>query len=230
MVPSKKSVFRGRTGAKTLASKTPDICGAVFASGNGSNAENIIRFAQARSEKISIPLVICNQPGAGVIERAKNLGVPCFVLPCTKATKAEQERAILDILAAHNVSWVFLAGYMQILSAPFLSHFPSRVVNIHPSLLPAFPGRDSYRRAYDAGVKTSGVTLHFVDEGVDTGPVITQKTFERIPDESFENFRARGLALEYEVYTDFLKELCHGERDQDRNRAENSGPAAGKMG
>lgn len=230
MAPSTKSILGGRTGARTLATENSIIRGAVFASGNGSNAENIIRFAQNNPGEISIPLVICDQPEAGVIDRAKKLGVPCFVVPGTRATRDEQEKKILDILAAHGVTWVFLAGYMRILSASFLAHFPQRVVNIHPSLLPEFPGKDSYRRAYDAGVKASGVTLHFVDEGVDTGPVIAQRKFERVPGESFEDFRARGLALEYEVYTVFLKELCHGGRDQDRNRIQNSGQASGKMG
>ena len=187
-----------------------------MASGSGSNAENIIRFAQQNPDKIKIPLIICDQPEAGVIERAKKLNVPCIVIPGTKATRAEQEQKILDTLAAHKVEWVFLAGYMRLISEKFLSTFAdadlgvNRIVNIHPSLLPEFPGVDSYRRAYDANVPASGVTLHFVDNGVDTGPIIEQRKFKRLKDESFESFRDRGLALEYSLYTSFLQRLTTG--------------------
>ena len=187
-----------------------------MASGSGSNAENIVRFAQQNPDKIKIPLIICDQPGAGVIERAKKLNVPCIVIPGTKETRKEQEKKILETLAEHKVDWVFLAGYMRLISAEFLARFAdatlgvNRIVNIHPSLLPAFPGIDSYRRAYDANVPVSGVTLHFVDNGVDTGPVIEQRKFTRLNNETFESFRDRGLALEYDVYTSFLKRLTSG--------------------
>ncbi len=213
MPSSKKFIFRERIGVKILAADKKIICGAVFASGNGSNAENIIRFAHQNASKIKISVVICDQPGAGVIERMKTLNVPCLIFPMTKATRPEQEKKILDALVAQGVEWVFLAGYMQIIGKEFLSHFAdpelgvNRVVNIHPSLLPDFPGKDSYRRAYDAGVRTTGVTLHFVDNGVDTGPIIMQKKLERIAHESFEAFRDRGLVLEHAVYASFLKNL-----------------------
>lgn len=184
-----------------------------MASGNGSNAENIIRFAQANPDKIRIPCIICDQPGAGVIERAKKMNVPCIVIPGTKATRKEQEKKILATLAEHKVEWVFLAGYMRLIGADFLAQFEdaslgvNRVVNIHPSLLPEFPGIDSYRRAFEAGVPVSGVTLHFVDNGVDTGPIIEQRKFERLKDDTLESFQARGMALEYGAYTDFLRRL-----------------------
>ncbi len=216
MQPSRKSIFRGRTGARTLVNNGKIICGAILASGNGTNAENIIRFAQQNPDKIKIPVIICDQPGAAVIERAKKLNVPCIVIPGTKATRAEQEKKILETLAAHNIEWVFLAGFMRLISPEFLARFAdpalgvNRVVNIHPSLLPQFPGVDSYRRAYDAGVPVAGVTLHFVDNGVDTGPIIQQRKFERAANEDFESFRSRGMALEYEVYTSFLKRLTSG--------------------
>lgn len=216
MQQSRKSIFRGRTGARTLANNGKIICGAVLASGNGSNAENIIRFARQNPDKIKIPVIICDQPGAGIIERAKKLGVPCIVIPGTKATRREQETKILETLAEHQIEWVFLAGYMRLVSAEFLARFAdptlgiNRIVNIHPSLLPQFPGVDSYRRAYDAGVNLAGVTLHFVDNGIDTGPIIEQRKFERAANEDFETFRSRGMALEYEVYTSFLKRLTEG--------------------
>ncbi len=203
---------------KPIASGEKIIIGAIFASGSGTNAENILRFAHSRPE-IKIAVVICDQPGAGVIDRAEKFGVACEVIPAEKGAKVAHEKKVLERLSAHNVDWIFLAGYMRILSPDFIMHFPNRIVNIHPSLLPEFPGKDSYRRAYDAGVKTAGITLHYVDAGIDTGPVIKQKKFDRIDGESFDDFRARGLALEYQAYTEFLEELCHDRCGQDRNRA-----------
>ncbi|MFH1157719.1 MAG: phosphoribosylglycinamide formyltransferase [Pseudomonadota bacterium] len=199
-----------------MAGSGRKIRGAVLASGSGSNAENIIRFCREHAGKIEIAVVICDRTEAGVIGRAERLGVPCSVIPVVRGVGDAQEKKVLDVLSSYAVDWVFLAGYMRIISADFLSRFAdpilkvNRVVNIHPSLLPAFPGKDSYRRTYDAGVKESGVTLHFVDAGVDTGPVIAQKKFSRVPGESFEDFRARGLALEYEVYREFLEQLSRG--------------------
>jgi phosphoribosylglycinamide formyltransferase-1 len=199
------------------------INAAVFASGNGSNAENIIRFAQQHPDKIKIAVVVCDQPDAGVIERAKKLGVPCMVVPLNldgyatrREARADQEIKILKILESYNIQWLFLAGFMQIIGGAILAKYfdkdldVSRIVNIHPSLLPEFPGKDSYRRAYDAGVETAGVTLHFVDDGIDTGKIIQQKTFPRNEDDSFEAFQARGLALEYQAYREFLEHLVNG--------------------
>lgn len=185
----------------------PVIC-AVFASGNGSNAENILRHARHYPQRLHIPVVICDRPDAFVVERARQLGVDCKIVP-----KGE-EGQILNILEERGVRWVFLAGYMRILKPAFLQHFfdPAlgvhRVVNIHPSLLPAFPGKDAYKQAFEAGVKTSGVTLHFADAGVDTGPVISQASFERLPDDTLESFRQRGMELEYKLYRDFIDYLA----------------------
>ena len=193
------------------------IRGAVFASGNGTNAENILRHAE-KFPSLQITLILTDQPYAGVIERAKKFTTSCEVVARKQGMdKAAHEAAIIDVLKKHNVDWIFLAGYMRILSPEFLRAFHdeklgvNRVVNIHPSLLPAFPGADSYLQAYNAGVKIAGVTLHFVDEGVDTGPIILQRAFEREEEEPFEIFRARGMQLEYEIYSEFLKHLTDGE-------------------
>ena len=198
-----------------MASNAP-IVAAVFASGNGSNAENILRFAQNSGGRLSIPLLICDKEGAGVLARAEKLGVPRAVIPVEgkgREARRAQEDKILALLAKQGIKWAFLAGYMQIISPEFLKFFAdetlgvNRVVNIHPSLLPQFPGKDGYGDAWNAGVKKSGVTLHYVDEGVDTGPVIAQKTFDRRDDDTLETFRARGMELEYQIYTEFLASL-----------------------
>ena len=193
------------------------IRGAVFASGNGTNAENILRHAE-KYPSLQILMILTDQPYAGVIERAKKFATACEIVPRKQGMdKAAHEAAILETLKKHKVDWIFLAGYMRILSPDFLRNFRdekmgvNRVVNIHPSLLPAFPGADSYLQAYNAGVKIAGVTLHFVDDGVDTGPIILQRAFEREEEEEFDAFRGRGMQLEYEIYADFLQHLTEGD-------------------
>jgi phosphoribosylglycinamide formyltransferase-1 len=199
-----------------LANRDKTIRAAVFASGSGTNTENILRHCEALPG-IEVLLIVTDQPYAGVIERAKKYKTECAVIPRKQGMdKAGHEQAILDVLKERKVEWIFLAGYMRILSPEFLKSFYdekyglNRIVNIHPSLLPAFPGADSYLQAYNAGVKISGVTLHFVDEGVDTGPFILQRAFEREGDEPFEDFRARGMQVEYEAYAEFLRHLVNG--------------------
>ena len=194
----------------------PNIRAAVFASGNGTNAENILRHCK-ELDGIEAIMVLTDQPYAGVIERAKKFGVTCEVVPRQKGMdKDAHEQAIVDVLKREKIDWVFLAGYMRILSPEFLKIFYdeklglNRIVNIHPSLLPAFPGMDSYLQAYNAGVKISGVTLHFVDSGIDSGPIILQRAFERDENEEFDNFRNRGMELEYQIYAEFLKHLING--------------------
>lgn len=182
---------------------------AILASGNGTNAENIMRHAQKHADKLKIATVICNKAGAHVIERAKNCGVPCEVILRT-GEKAAHEEAVLATLRKHNVEWVLLAGYMAILSPAFIAAYRGRIVNIHPSLLPQFPGKDGYGDAFAANVPQSGVTLHYVDEGVDTGPIIAQKTFPREAGDTLDNFRARGFELEYQIYREFLDNLAEG--------------------
>ena len=199
-----------------MANSKPVIRAAVFASGSGTNAENILRHCK-ELDGIEAIMVLTDQPYAGVIERAKKFGITCEIVPRAKGMdKDAHEKAILDVLKKDQVDWIFLAGYMRILSPEFLKTFRdeklgvNRVVNIHPSLLPAFPGMDSYLQAFNAGVKIAGVTLHFVDEGVDSGPIILQRAFERDENEEFDNFRKRGMELEYEIYAEFLKHLIGG--------------------
>lgn len=203
-----------------MASNAPNtlpLRAAIFASGNGTNAENILKHC-AGNKGLDIALILTDQPYAGVIQRAKAFNVPYEIVPRLKdSTKEDHEAAIVTALDKYKVEWIFLAGYMRILSADFLRHFHdkalgvNRIVNIHPSLLPAFPGKDSYLAAFNAGVKVSGVTLHFVDDEVDSGPIILQKAFARNDEEDFDSFRARGMALEYDIYQEFLKHLSTGD-------------------
>jgi len=204
--------------AADRASPQSPLRAAVFASGTGTNADNIIDTCKTLAG-INIALVVTNNPQAGVIARAAQRGIPCAVilrpqgLPARDA-KAAQEKEILAALAAAKIDWLFLAGFMQLLSADFLRHFydaergHNRVVNIHPSLLPDFAGKDSYHRAFDAGGDIHGVTLHYVDDGMDTGPVIAQASYARTADMDFAAFCAAGQQREYQLYADFLRGLA----------------------
>lgn len=179
---------------------------AIFASGAGSNAENIARFCAKHPDEIAISVLVCDRPDAGVIARIKTYNIPCHVIPKNNGDKKQHEDAILQMLKPYSVEWIFLAGYMRILSRDFLKQHP-RVVNIHPSLLPDFQGKDAPRRAFEAGIPFSGATLHYVDEGVDTGPVIAQEKFRRLEKDTLDDFVARGKDVEYRLYRDFLQAL-----------------------
>jgi phosphoribosylglycinamide formyltransferase-1 len=190
-----------------LADRGNIVTAAVFASGNGSNAENILRHAQNYPAAVRIPLLICNKQGAPVLERARKYNVTCEIIERT-GTKAEQEEEIIRHLMAHTVELILLAGYMAILSPTFIAAYRGKIINIHPSLLPQFKGKDGYGDAFRANVPQSGVTLHYVDEGIDTGSIIAQKTFPRLKDDTLETFRVRGLELEYQLYREFIDNLA----------------------
>ncbi len=152
---------------------------AVFASGSGSNFEAVTKAAQNGEISAKIELLIVDKEGAYARERAKNLGVrELFVNPKEFQSKADYERALIEILEKNAIDLIVLAGYMRILSPVFVGHYKGRIVNIHPSLLPLYAGTHSIERAFDAGDDITGVTVHFVDEGVDTGEIIAQEVVE----------------------------------------------------
>ncbi|MFT6542956.1 MAG: phosphoribosylglycinamide formyltransferase-1 [Bacteriovoracaceae bacterium] len=193
---------------------------AIMASGSGSNAENLLSYA-AESGLFTVERVITDQPGAGVISRCEKFEVDCFVVPFIKEdesepfskVKARQELKVMAILNERKVEWVFLAGYMRILSSKFIKQFSlidkekSKIVNIHPALLPQFPGIDAYEQAWKAGVLESGVTVHHVDEGIDTGSIIAQERFIRSETDDFTSFKKRGMNLEYKLYKKAVEKL-----------------------
>ena len=195
-----------------------------MASGSGSNAENLLRYA-LETKSYSVECMITDKPDAGVISRCEQFGVNCFIVPFKRIDKSEtitqikkrQERKVLKILEEREVTWVLLAGYMRILSKDFISHFwdkkkgLSRIINIHPALLPMFPGKDAYEQAWNAGVESSGITVHHVDGGIDTGPIILQQEFQRKPGDNLSSFKARGMEIEYELYKKAVDQLFTGE-------------------
>ncbi|HEY0190503.1 MAG TPA: phosphoribosylglycinamide formyltransferase, partial [Kofleriaceae bacterium] len=147
----------------------------VLVSGTGTNLQALLD-AQARGElaPAEIAVVVSNKPGVAALARAAAAGVPAEVVPHAGRVRGEFEAQLLEVLAARGVEAVVLAGFMRILTAHFLDRFPMRVINTHPSLLPAFPGTDAPAQALAYGVKLAGVSVHFVDHGVDTGPIIAQ--------------------------------------------------------
>lgn len=152
----------------------------VLASGAGTNLQAILDRVHGR-HGVEVVAVGTDQPGAAALERASRAGVETAVFTAAGHERAARDAAIADWLEARGVELVVLAGYMALLDPGFLSRFPQRVVNVHPALLPAFPGLHAIEQALDYGVKVFGVTVHFVDEGVDTGPVIAQRALE-LPD------------------------------------------------
>lgn len=152
----------------------------VLASGEGTNLQALLDKVHGR--EVEVVAVACDQPSARALDRAAAAGVPARVfLRSGYGGRADRDGAIADWLLAERVELVVLAGYMAILDAGFVARFPDRILNVHPSLLPAFPGIRSVERAVEHGVKVFGVTVHLVDEGVDTGPIVLQRAVE-LPD------------------------------------------------
>ena len=181
---------------------------AIFASGNGSNFEAIVSAVQAGEINASVSLLVCDKPGARVISRAESHGIETFAfMPKGYADKAAYEAEILDRLQAAGVQFMVLAGYMRLISKTLLAAYPERIINIHPSLLPHFPGKDAIGQAYRSGARETGVSVHYVDEGMDTGPVIAQRTVEIKAGDTLETLEQNIHRVEHALYIQTLKEL-----------------------
>ena len=169
---------------------------AVFASGRGSNFKALAAAAREGVFPGRVVLLLCDQPGAGALDIAAEYGIPARVIegrrPAGRLGR-EAETAYRDACRDAGVEWICLAGFMRILGPILLEAYPDRIVNIHPALLPAFPGLEAQRQAWDYGVRVSGCTVHLVDGGVDTGPIILQRAVPVLPDDSPESLAARIL-------------------------------------
>lgn len=178
---------------------------AVFASGNGSNFQSIVDAIASGQLNATCEVLICDQPHAKVLERAEKANIPAFVFKMKEfENKAAYERAILNKLREFDVEFIALAGYMRLIGPTLLDAYEQKIVNIHPSLLPAFPGLDAIGQAFQAGVKVTGVTIHYVDSGMDTGPIIAQKAVEISDDETEESLREKIHTVEHELYPQTL--------------------------
>jgi phosphoribosylglycinamide formyltransferase-1 len=175
----------------------------VLGSGKGSNFVAIAEACAAGSIPAQVALVLSDAPEAGILERARQHHVPAeFIPPGKFRTKLDEaaEQAYIDALQRANVDLVVLAGFMRVLKGEFLRVFEGRIVNLHPSLLPSFPGLDAWKQALDYGVKVTGCTVHFVDAGVDSGPIIGQQTVPISDDDTPETLIERIHAAEHELY------------------------------
>ncbi len=171
---------------------------AVLASGSGSNFEALARALEPTEHECV--LLVCDRAGAGAFGRAERLGVPARHVSYSGRPRREAETEIEALLSEAGADLVALAGFLRILSPGFVRRRAGRILNVHPSLLPAYPGLDALRRAWDSGEETLGATVHRVDEGLDTGPILRQASLRRLPGESFEAFEARIHALEHVLY------------------------------
>ncbi|WP_409296665.1 phosphoribosylglycinamide formyltransferase [Peribacillus sp. SCS-26] len=181
---------------------------AVFASGSGSNFHSISEAVREKKLDAEIVLLVCDRPGALAARRADQKGIPAFVFsPKDYSGKQAFEEEILSRLEECRADLIVLAGYMRLIGPTLLAAYPGRIINIHPSLLPAFPGRDAIGQAFDAGVKVTGVTVHYVDEGMDTGPIIAQKALEVLGGDTRETLQARIQEIEHKLYPAVLQEL-----------------------
>lgn len=181
---------------------------AVLASGRGTNLQALLDAAARPDFPARIARVVTNRPGVGALERAERAGVPTAVVPSKGRAREDFERDLLD--AVGPVDWVCLAGFMRVLTSTFLDRFPGRVLNIHPALLPSFPGTHGPGQALAHGVTQAGATVHFVDAGVDTGPIICQGSVPVLDDDTEDALAARILGLEHRLYPMALRQAVEG--------------------
>lgn len=183
----------------------------VLVSGNGSNLQAILDAVAERRLDAEVRLVVSNRPGARALDRAANAGCPSVCIPHQGYPSREAfENALHAALHEAGVEWVVLAGFMRVLTPSFLRRYDGRIVNIHPALLPAFPGTHGQRQAVAYGAKVSGCTVHFVDEGVDTGPIIAQRSVPVHDDDDEASLGARILRQEHVLLVEVLGWLAAG--------------------
>ena len=184
---------------------------AVLASGTGSNLQAILDTLHGGPEGVVVAAVASDKSDAGALARAEQTGIPTGTFPLGDfADRATRDTAIADWLQAQDVQLVVLAGYMALLSPSFLQRFPHAVINVHPALLPAFPGLDAVGQAVAHGVKVFGVTVHFVDAGVDTGPIILQRALELPHARSAEEVLERLHPIEHELLPSAIRLIARG--------------------
>src|SRR5947209_8965102 len=182
----------------------------ILISGRGSNLEAIADHIAAGKLNASVAVVLSNRPEARGLEVARLRGLHAVCLPSKGLDREIYDRMLLDELRRHNVELVCLAGFMRLLSAWFIRQFPSRILNIHPSLLPAFPGLDAQRQALEHGVKITGCTVHFVDEDLDAGPIIIQAAVPVLDCDTVETLSERILKEEHRIYSEAIRIVLGG--------------------
>ena len=193
---------------------------AILASGNGSNFEALAHQFQAGLLPGELIFVFSDHHNAYVLERAQRLNVRAFSCEVKEFTnKAVYEEALLQLLQEQQIDLIVLAGYMRIIGKTLLSHYSNRILNIHPSLLPSFPGLHGIKDAYEYGVKVTGVTVHLVDDGVDTGPIIAQEPVMILPEDSLESLEEKIHQTEHRLYPKVLRDMLL-QSDKNKSKGE----------
>lgn len=191
----------------------PQLNVGVLGSGRGSNLQSILDAIADRSLPARVACVIADYEDAFILERARRAGIPAYAIdgaPFKTKLDGAAEQRVIQLLMEHGVDTVVLAGFMRMVKRGLLDAFPQRVLNIHPSLLPAFPGLRAWQQALDYGAKVTGCTVHLVDAGMDTGPIILQKTVPVLDDDTPETLHARIQEQEHLAYPEALRLLAAG--------------------
>ena len=191
----------------------------IMLSGRGSNFAAIAENIASGSLDASIAIVISNRPDAPGLMLARERGIPTEALPSRGMDRESYDRFLAESLRREQVDLICLAGYMRVLSAGFVREFRNRILNIHPSLLPAFPGLDAQRQALEYGVKVTGCTVHFVDEYLDAGPILIQAAVPVFDDDTVETVSARILAEEHRIYPEAIRIVLTGDYRIEGRRA-----------
>lgn len=191
----------------------------ILLSGRGSNFEAIARQVDEGRLRAEIAMVVSNVEAAAGLRRARERGLPVFSASSKGLTREAFDRQVIDVLKEKGVDLVCLAGFMRLLTPIFIQAFRDRIVNIHPSLLPAFPGLDAQRQALEHGVKISGCTVHFVDEGLDSGPIILQAAVPVLDDDTEESLSTRILEQEHQIYSKAIQMVLDEQIRIDGRRA-----------
>jgi phosphoribosylglycinamide formyltransferase-1 len=195
-----------------LASKDRPVRLGIILSGRGSNFKAIARsISEGRLPGVEIAVVVSNVADAAGLEAARVLGLPTGVFISKGRTRAEHDADLMQCLQTHHVNLVCLAGYMRLLSPNFVAAFPNRILNIHPSLLPAFPGLDAQTQAFEQGVKIAGCTVHFVDDQLDHGVIVLQRAIPVFESDDAHSLAGRILAEEHIAYTEAIARVASGE-------------------
>jgi len=189
----------------------------VLVSGSGTNLQALL---DSQGAAYRVAVVLSNRPGVGALDRAEAAGVPAVVVPHRGRSREDFEDALLAVLREHEVEWVALAGFLRVLTPRFLGAFPGRVLNIHPALLPSFPGVHAQQQAWDYGVRIAGATVHLVDAGTDTGPIVAQGAVPVLPGDDAHTLRQRILGVEHRLYPMALRWAVEGRLRVEGRRVE----------
>jgi phosphoribosylglycinamide formyltransferase 1 len=199
----------------------------VLASGSGSNLQAILDGCASGAIGAQVAAVICNVPGARALQRAEQAGTPAVLLPhAAFGSREAYDREVVATLRRHGVDLVCLAGFMRLIGHALLNAFPDRILNIHPSLLPAYPGMHGARQALAAGARVSGCTVHIVDQGTDTGPILIQAAVPVLDGDTEETLAARILVQEHRCYPRAITLLAQGRVQIDGRRVRITGGTA----